>query len=152
MTEMLLALLLANPTVLTNWQTEEVHKVEGRLLAPCCYTQSIAVHGSEIAAQMRSEVAAMVADGKSEEEIVNHYRAIYGERVLIVPDGVTGRILFSLPVLTSALGGLVLLVCFRKMLRSGREPRADGVHSPRQTAKVDDALRAKIARELGDGW
>jgi cytochrome c-type biogenesis protein CcmH len=152
MMEMLLALVLANPAVLTSRQTEQIHKVEGRLLAPCCYTQSIAVHGSDIAAQMRSEVAGMVADGKSEEEIVNHYRAIYGERILIVPDGVTGRILFSLPLLTAALGGLILLVWFRKMLRSGRGPRATSVHSPGQTAQVDDALRAKIAREIGDLW
>ncbi len=141
-----LALVLAHPDGFTSRQTEEIRKVESRLLAPCCYTQSIAVHGSDIAVQMRSEVAEMVADGKTEEEIVSHYRNIYGERILIVPDGLTGRILFSLPLLTSALGCLVLFVCLRRMLRSGRERPATNVDQP----IVDKALREKITREMGE--
>jgi cytochrome c-type biogenesis protein CcmH/NrfF len=49
------------------------------------------------AEQMRREVTEMVASG-SENEILGHYKALYGERILIVPDGRTGKILFSLPV------------------------------------------------------
>ena len=124
--------------------------MESRLLAPCCYTQSIAVHGSDIAAQMRSEVAEMVAGGKTEEEIVSHYRNIYGERILIVPDGLTGRIYFSLPLLTSALGCLVLFVCLRRMLRSSKSRPATNVDQPMHEVIVDKALREKITREMGE--
>ncbi len=73
-----------------------------------------------------------------------------GERILIVPDGLTGRILFSLPLLTSALGCLVLFVCLRRMLRSGRERPATNVDQPMHEVIVDKALREKITREMGE--
>ena len=93
--------------------------MESRLLAPCCYTQSIAVHGSDIAAQMRSEVAEMVAGGKTEEEIVSHYRNIYGERILIVPDGLTGSYPLQPPAADLRAGFVPVLLCVcGRMLRS----------------------------------
>ena len=145
---MILVLTLINPAALSTAQTAEIQKVEKRLLAPCCYTQSIAEHGSNIAVQMRHEVAEMVADGKSEHEIVEHYRNIYGDRILIVPDGMTGKILLGLPVVISALDGLLIFVCFRKMLHSGMRQRASDVPQPRHV--LSDALKEKIEREMGD--
>jgi len=145
---MILVLILVDPASLSTAQTAEIQKVEKRLLAPCCYTQSIAEHGSDIAVQMRGEVAEMVADGKSESEIVEHYRTIYGDRILIVPDGITGKILFSLPVAITALSCFVFFVCFRKMLRSGRHERIPEVSQTRPA--LSDALKEKIERELGD--
>jgi len=148
MFSMILALTLINPASLSTAQTAEMQKIEKRLLAPCCYTQSIAEHGSDIAVQMRGEVAEMVADGKSESEVVEHYRSIYGDRILIVPDGMTGKILFSLPVGISALACLVLFLCFRKMLRSGRHERTRDVSQSRPV--LSNALKEKIKREIGD--
>jgi len=145
---MILVLILVNPASLSTAQTAQIQKVENRLLAPCCYTQSIAEHGSDIAVQMRGEVAEMVAEGKSESEIVEHYRTIYGDRILIVPDGMTGRILFSLPVAIAALACLVLFVCFRKMLRSGRRERIRDVSQSRPV--LSDALKEEIEREIGE--
>jgi cytochrome c-type biogenesis protein CcmH/NrfF len=89
----------------------------------------------------------MVADGKSEQEIVNHYRSIYGDRILIVPDGLTGRILFTLPVATSVFACLVLFVCLRKMLRSRRTQNV-----PQSQHALNDTLREKVEREIGDPW
>lgn len=146
MMAMILAVILANPASLTNTQSEQIRKVEKRLLAPCCYTQSIAEHGSDIAVQMRNEVTEMVADGKSDDEIVNHYRNIYGDRILIVPDGLTGRVLFSLPVAISVLACLILFVCLRTMLRTARNRRDSNI----QRLALNDALREKIEREIGD--
>ena len=148
MFEVILVLTLVNPVSLSTAQTAQIKKVEKRLLAPCCYTQSIAEHGSDIAVQMRREVTEMVAAGKSESEIVEHYRNIYGDRILIVPDGLTGRILFGLPVAMAVLACLVLFVCFRKMLLSGRRRRIADVSQSRPV--VSDALKEKIERELGD--
>jgi cytochrome c-type biogenesis protein CcmH/NrfF len=67
--------LVANTTLLTSAQKDQGRMIEERLLAPCCYTQSIAEHGSEIARQMRNEVTRMVAEGGTENEIVRHYKA-----------------------------------------------------------------------------
>jgi cytochrome c-type biogenesis protein CcmH len=148
MVPIVLALILINPPLASAARTAQIQKVEKRLLAPCCYTQSIAEHGSDIAVQMRGEVAEMVARGKSESEIVEHYRSIYGDRILIVPDGVTGGILVSLPVAIAALACLVLFVCFRKMLRSARQERIAHVSQSRPV--LSDALKEEIEREIGE--
>ena len=148
MISMILAMILVSPLSLTTTQTAEIQKVEKRLLAPCCYTQSIAEHGSDIAVQMRNKVTEMVANGKSEEEIIDHYRSIYGDRILIVPAGLTGKILFGLPVAISVLVCLVLFMCFRNMLRSGRHKQARD--APPSRLVLSDALKEQIERELGD--
>ena len=148
MRTILVAMLLLNVTSLSDTQKSEIRQVEERLLAPCCYTQSIAVHGSEIAGQMRAEVTEMVVHGRTENEIVEYYRGLYGDRVLVVPDGVTGDILFSIPVIIAVFGCFVLLLRVRKMLRSAQENQflAEG-----QTRHViDKALREKIERETGE--
>jgi cytochrome c-type biogenesis protein CcmH len=87
-------LLFSSAVPLTPQQTTEVKRLEDSLLAPCCYSQSIARHMSPEAEQMRHEVIEMVASGRSQNEILEHYKALYGERILIVPDGRTGRVLF----------------------------------------------------------
>jgi cytochrome c-type biogenesis protein CcmH len=140
--------LVANATFLTSVQESEIRMVEERLLAPCCYTQSIAEHGSNIARQMRTEVTRMVAEGRTEEEIVSHYRTLYGDRILIVPDGMTGKILFSLPVLISWFAFAILLVVVRKMLKSGKKKLTTSLEH--RVPVIDSRLRERIERELGE--
>lgn len=148
MSTILLALVLVNATFLTDNQKAVLRTVEERLLAPCCYTQSFAQHGSEIARQMRKEVTEMVAQGRTEEEITRHYKGLYGDRILIVPDGVTGKILFSLPVVTSLLASLVLFVSVRKMLRSGKKRLSIAQDQPPYA--ISKSLREKMEREIGE--
>ena len=62
--------LSANLTSLTPSQIATIHRLEDRLMAPCCYPQTIREHQSEVAKQMREEVTEMVSEGKSEKEII----------------------------------------------------------------------------------
>jgi cytochrome c-type biogenesis protein CcmH/NrfF len=130
MFSMIVALILVNPASLSASRTTQIQKVEKRLLAPCCYTQSIAEHGSAIAVQMRGEVSEMVAEGKSESAIVGHSP------------------MMAAPVAIAALACIVLFVCFRKMLRSGRLERTRDVSQSRPV--LSDALKEKIEREIGE--
>jgi len=148
----LAATLLLSSAVaqLSPQQAAEVKKVEESLLAPCCYTQSIALHSSPVAEQMRHEVTDMVASGKTEAEIIGHYKALYGERILIVPDGRTGEVLFAFPVAAffSCLGALLFFL--RKMLQ--RKP--DFGLGPPASARGPawDAIRTEIERETGEDF
>ena len=85
-----------------------IQRLEHRLMAPCCYTQTISDHMSEISYQMRNEVASMVMAGRSEEEIVGYYRKQYGDKILVVPDGASGAVAFAVPP-TVLLTGILLL-------------------------------------------
>ena len=111
-------LLVSSVAHLTSQQTAEVNRLEGSLLAPCCYSQSIARHMSGEAEQMRHEVTEMVAAGRSENEILEHYKALYGQRILIVPDGRTGKILFALPGIGFIVCSGILCLFLRKALKA----------------------------------
>jgi cytochrome c-type biogenesis protein CcmH/NrfF len=141
-------LLAPAMALLSPQQTTTVKRAENALLAPCCYTQSIALHESPVAAQMRQEVTEMAASGLSEQEIMEHYKAIYGERILIVPDGRTGQVLFAFPSAVFITCLAILAFFVRKMLRV-REgtsfadlPLASGVKW--------DSVRARIEQETED--
>jgi cytochrome c-type biogenesis protein CcmH/NrfF len=97
-TILLLTLATAVPSAS---QRETIRNIEARLMAPCCYTQTIDVHESDIAQQMRSEVTEMVMEGKSEPEIITYYKTEYGESILAVPDGRTGTVAFAIPIIVS---------------------------------------------------
>ena len=62
-----------------------IDRLEHAVLAPCCYTESVAIHQSEIALKMRLEIAKWVAAGKSDQEILNTYAGLYGSEVLVDP-------------------------------------------------------------------
>lgn len=145
MHELILAvLLLAAPAALTPHQQAEVQRVEESLLAPCCYSQSVAQHMSPVAEQMRQEIAEMVGSGKSEAAILDHYKAMYGERILIVPGGGTGRVLYVLPALGVALGAAMLIL----FLRNALNPKSNAKLSSGAAIPADPrgVLRAEMDR------
>jgi cytochrome c-type biogenesis protein CcmH len=63
-------------------QHARVQVLEGKLLAPCCYQETVGRHQSEVAVKMRVEIARMVAEGKSDAEILDRYTQQYGARVI----------------------------------------------------------------------
>lgn len=108
-------------STLSDQQSQLVVRVDRRLMAPCCYTQTIDVHSSEIAETMRQEVLQMVKSGTDENGIFAHYKAIYGEQILAVPDGTLGKLAFAIPITsaTAAFGVLtaVLMRFHRRKVR-----------------------------------
>ena len=140
-------LFALNLAPLTRSQIDEIRRLEHRLMAPCCYSQTIDVHMSQEAFDMRSEVEAMVAAGKSESEIVAYYKAKYGETILVVPDGATGKVAFAVPVL-AALIGTIFLGWF---LRRGTSVNlsASAVAQPAPELPPAELIH-KIRSEVGD--
>jgi len=99
-------------------QSARIQQLEKMLLAPCCYTENVARHRSEVAVQMQKEIAAWVMAGKSDREILDTYKARYGARVLAEPEG-AGRIwLHTIPVAVLLLGLLLVI----RVLRRWRAP------------------------------
>ncbi len=116
--------LVSSVTALNPRQRAEVKRIEQSLLAPCCYSQPVAQHMSAEAERMRREITEMVAPGRGEPEIIDHYKALYGERILVIPDGKTGQILLGLPMTISTLGSVLFALIMQKMLRARAAPRA----------------------------
>ena len=113
-------LALAVATQLSPSAQQTVARLEHVLMAPCCYTQTIDEHRSEVAAEMRQEVESMVAAGKSEQQIKDYYVAKYGATILVVPEGRTGAVAYGVPVGLAAAALLLLTaVLRRRMLQRG---------------------------------
>ena len=102
---------------LTDEQLARVEKLENTLLAPCCYSEPVAQHRSEVSLRMKAEIRRMVADGKSDREILDHYKAEYGLRVLVEPEGSRRVWIHLVPVVAIVLGLLVALWVIRRWLK-----------------------------------
>jgi cytochrome c-type biogenesis protein CcmH len=96
--------------------SERARKLEEMLVAPCCWSESVAHHRSEVAAEMRAEIERMVAEGKSDREILDHFIARHGKRILIEPEGRTRTVATAMPYAFLGLGALVTVAAIRRML------------------------------------
>ncbi len=88
------------------------------LLAPCCWSEPVAAHRSEVALEMRAEINRLVAEGKSDREILDYYKSRYGMRILIEPEG--GRSFWMHlvpPIVILAGSGWVIFLIHRWMKR-----------------------------------
>lgn len=119
--------------------------VEGRLLAPCCYTQTLDVHESPMATELRLEVRTRLAAGESPEAVEDDFAARYGEKVRAVPKGTDPRgsmFLVAIGALVAAGLGLGLVV------RRWRRTPPDAPDAPARTTERRDAFDERIDAEL----
>ena len=83
-------------------------------VAPCCWHESVGLHQSPEAEQMRREIAGLAGAGKTEPEIRALYIARYGERILVEPEGLKRLILNIIPWTVLALGFAYLVNFVRR--------------------------------------
>ena len=95
-------------------QLARIEKLESQLLAPCCWIEPIGQHRSDVALKMREEVREMVAGGRTDREILDHYKQQYGERILVEPEGNLWWWMNVVPVLVLGIGLLVAVYVLRR--------------------------------------
>ncbi|MDR3735567.1 MAG: cytochrome c-type biogenesis protein CcmH [Acidobacteriaceae bacterium] len=143
-------LLAAGAAPLTPQQAATVKNAESKLMAPCCYSQTIDMHMSDVAETMREEVTQMAAGGESEQQILDHYKAIYGERILVVPDGVAGQFAFNTPVAVFVGSCIALFFLLRKYRKATSSPAGHSL--PERSDAEWQQVRKKIRAEIGDEY
>jgi cytochrome c-type biogenesis protein CcmH len=114
-------LTLAAVLLFAQTPEERIRHLEQILLAPCCYSEPVAVHRSETATEMKVEIARFVREGKSDREIIDYYKQRYGARVLIEPEGELRFWVYVLPPVAAALGLAFVILAIRKMLSVSRQ-------------------------------
>ncbi len=105
----------ATAATLPDSQRARFDSLTDKLYAPCCYAESVRVHRSQVAIDMRNEITNMMAQGMTDRQILDVYVKQYGERVLMVPEGGKRQWLFVIPVVMLALGGLVVFAVLRRL-------------------------------------
>lgn len=138
----------SSPTVQTeiassqNITTEDVQKVARLLMSPCCWSGTADAHTSQVAYDMRAQIRAALAQGRTEKEILQAYVAQYGERILAKPTKQGFNLIaWVLPLVAIALGGFV----WWRFLRRNVEVK----HTPRVAAnEMNDPYVQRLEKEL----
>ncbi len=116
----ILTFLLTTASMLGAMDVDEarIEQLEATLITPCCWKEPVTHHRSETALQMKLEIQQMVAAGKTDREILDHYVAQYGPRVLVEPEGGLSIWMHVVPMVAIFLGLLVAI----QVLRKWRQP------------------------------
>ena len=126
--------------------------IEGRLMAPCCWTQTIDIHDSEIALSMRHEIRRRLRNGESADAIQASFVERYGPKIMAVQENSQLKNVFiGLSVAMGGAGVAAALMLGRWRKQSAPKPsdkggkgEASGTEPPRD--EWDD----KLDRELED--
>ncbi|GAA3858248.1 cytochrome c-type biogenesis protein [Amycolatopsis tucumanensis] len=125
---------------------DRAYQLEQRLRCPVCKSVSIAESPSETATAMRQAVQEQVTAGRSDQEVVDYFRARYGDWVLLDPPA-HGRtlLLWLLPAVgvLAGLAGVVVLALSRRHQPSPFLPE----EQRQQVARAVADARGKYRRE-----
>ena len=128
MRELLMALLLLAPlaqadVVGEDPQQRQMLEIAEKLRCAVCQNQSVAESNAELAQDMRRLIGEQLAAGRSEAEIVDYFRARYGDFVLMRPPRQgSGAPLWWAPLVILALAGGGAFVYLRRRLRDQERP------------------------------
>ena len=122
--------------------------VEEQLIAPCCWRAPLSQHYSGTAERMKEDLRQMLANGKTQDEILDHYKAMYGERILSSPPNAGfNRLAYLFTPLMFLVGGGIIFITLRRW-RTGRLNRGDAAGAtgpgtdPRHRDRIDAELNA----------
>lgn len=96
---------------------DRVEALAEQLRCPVCQGESVADSPSETASAITQQIEEMVAAGRSDEEILDHYVARYGRWVLLEPPARGDTLLLWLLPLLALAAGLVVVLTRRRTAR-----------------------------------
>lgn len=121
------------------WQRARIDRLENAVLAPCCYTEPVSRHRSEIALKMRAEIRDWVIEGRSDRQILDAYKSRYGARVLVEPEGALWWWVHIIPWLALSSGAaFTVWLLLRWHARPGPEQTAGNPHGLDLPGELDD--------------
>jgi len=123
--------------------TPEAAELEGRLLAPCCYKQTLDIHASPLADQVRDRIRRRAEAGEAIEAIEADLVKEFGEKIRAIP-----RAGFLTPMGVSLTGaGIFALIALFVL---ARRRLVKPVEAAPPAAVVEDESYAALKRELAD--
>lgn len=133
--------------------TRSAKELEGRLIAPCCWVQTLDTHDSELATELRAEIRRRLAKGESSLLIEDDFAARYTERIRAVPRGRDPRRTIPAVVAGGMVLSLLVLVFlgwrWKQRLETRARANAEPEAEPRVRDEYDDRVEAELSR-LGE--
>jgi cytochrome c-type biogenesis protein CcmH/NrfF len=111
---LLLAVSYLPAQELNTTQRAQVSKLEHQFMSPCCWGEPLYGHLSPEALEMKRQIAAMVLEGRNERDVIDFFKAKYGTRILVEPEGTQWWVMNVVPVVLLLLGFLATVLVIRK--------------------------------------
>ena len=115
-------------------------------MAPCCWTQTIDIHDSEIALSMRHEIRRRLRNGESADAIQASFVERYGPKIMAVqPNSQLKNVFIGLSVVMGGAGiaSAMMLGRWRKQTKKARGPEP-------KSSEVRDKWDDELDKELAD--
>ncbi len=91
--------------------------LQDKFVAACCWNESIAHHRSPTAMEQRLELSRLIKEGRTDREIIDWFKAKYGARVLMEPEGSLSLTAYTLPAIAALLGLAAVILILRRWAR-----------------------------------
>ncbi len=141
-------LLMTSPVAAQQPTADEINAVAKKLSCPTCTGINVADCPTETCAQWRAKIGELLAEGKSEQEILDYFAARYGDHVLQVPPKRGFFVwVWALPVLAIIAGLAWLAYLMHGWV--GRRRKASGVpDQPADQNVVEDEYLRRVQQDL----
>lgn len=130
---------------------EGASALEGRIRAPCCWNQTLDIHGSPVANELRREIRKRLKAGETQEAIQADIVRRYGEKVLAVPPGNPLKdvgVLLSLAFGAAGIAAGAMLLRWRRRAQAERMAELDEDEKKPKKKRERDAYDEQIDAEL----
>ncbi len=118
--------------------------LEGKILAPCCWNQTIDIHGSPVSNAIRHEIRARLLAGESADTIQASLVERYGPKILAMQaDSALVPIAITVLLCISVIGfaGYMMLKRWQRAGTASKKPE-------KRDAASNDVLDARLDAEL----
>jgi len=117
---------------------ERVARIAAELRCPVCQGLSVNDSPSESAREMRAMIERGVAEGRTDDEIRDQFRAAYGDWILLAPPTDDARgLVWLVPLVAIGAGILLVLSRLRGPVAAAR-PTSEQLALLRERARLDE--------------
>jgi len=143
-----LASFVATPVLAQSPSADEINEVAKKLSCPTCTGINVADCPTETCAQWRAKIGEMLAEGNSEQEILDYFSARYGDHVLQVPPKRGFFVLVWILPVIAIIAGLVWLVYLMRGWSQQRVAVSHAYPQDVQIAAVSDAAQDEYLQRV----
>jgi cytochrome c-type biogenesis protein CcmH len=128
---------------------DQVNAIAKQLYCPVCENTPLDVCPTQACKEWREEIRGLLADGKSEAEIKQHFVDYYGARVLAEPPR-TGFnwLIYVVPPIVIVAGVFVLFRAFKAWSQPAASETEAGMDEVEAVPSSDDEYIARMEEEL----